>query len=108
MSKSPSYYKKKWYNHYEKIAKAKGITFGPRQFKRIESGFCYKEWAKDNKKSGINALLQWHYEDVITDIICSPNKLLSFIIKEPDPVVTSLFKGKWFQRKSHADLWKKS
>ncbi len=122
-SKSPKFYKDKWFNHYKKIADARGVKFGERQFRRIENGFAFDEWAADNNKYdlGLNTLFQWHYTDAIDSMIHSPSPLLSLMpvdnfmgqvfvqpVEFGKPLKGYRYKGeKWINR-SHADLWKKS
>lgn len=82
-SKSPQFYKDKWFKYYKDKAESKGLVFTERQFKRVEYGFCMDEWAKDNRKdlSSLNSHFHWHYSDAIESLISSSRPSFFDLIK---------------------------
>lgn len=82
-SLSPNEYKKIFFAIYKRRADKLGVKFGPRNFKKIENGFCF-EYARNRENKGnlIAATFWWFYSDVFSDFVLSENPLFKIITKD--------------------------
>lgn len=81
---SPKEYKRAFFAIYKKRADERGVKFEPRNFKKIENGFCF-DYAREreNKRDLISSTFWWHYSDHIVDSFFARNYLLEKILKSP-------------------------
>jgi hypothetical protein len=107
-SKSPSVYKKKWFDHYDKLMKAKGLVFTERMFRRISYGFCYEEWKKDNRKiESVDTIFQYTYQELVYSLISSPPIFINKIKEiEPKVMLAPEFYKRPIKKVSHVQRWR--